>query len=172
MPNLNKAGGGTNMNATQLLMVDHEEAMTMLDALVAGELSGGVTETAEMKANNVQLFERLKEALKQHTSIEEQIFYPALESFDETKELIKKSHKEHEEVDELLRQMIPGEADWEDQVAELKRKVEHHAEEEEREVFPKAEQLLGEEELLRMGQEIQALKGEKSSTTAVGAKVS
>jgi hypothetical protein len=28
------------MNAIQLLMVDHEEAMTMIDALLAGQLLG------------------------------------------------------------------------------------------------------------------------------------
>src|SRR5438034_4179753 len=137
--------GKTNMNAIQILMVDHEEAITMIDALLAGQLVGAAAaEAGEMKATDVTLFERLKEALKLHTTIEEHIFYPALEDLDETRDLIKESYHEHQEVDQLLEKMIPGDPAWDDQIAELKRKIEHHAREEERILFPKAEELLGE----------------------------
>ena|SRR6266404_1541087 len=141
------------MKATQLLMVDHEEVMTMLDTLVTGD----------MDATDAVLFGRVKDALTLHTGVEEAIFYPALRSFPETKHLIEESYLEHKEIDALMASMTPGSSTWDDQISELRSKVEQHAEEEESELFPQAEALLGEEELLRLGQEIQAMKVGKSA---------
>ena len=48
--------GKTNMNAIQILMVDHEEAITMIDALLAGQLVGAAAaEAGEMKARRQRL---------------------------------------------------------------------------------------------------------------------
>jgi hemerythrin superfamily protein len=147
------------MQATQILMVDHEEAKTMLDTLASGELTH----------NDPALFGRLKESLDLHAEVEEQIFYPALESFDETKQLIQESYEDHDEIKDLLDSMGPGNADWEDQIVDLRKKVLRHAEEEERELFPKAESLLGAEGLVRLGDQIQALKAGRQPVAASAA---
>ena len=150
------------MRATQVLMVDHEEANTLLNTLVAGD----------MGANDAAVFGRLKESLEIHTSLEEEIFYPALEGFPETKQLIEDSYAEHEEVDKLLAEMSPGNSSWDDQIVELRKKVEHHAEKEERELFPKAEELLSDEELLEMGTKMQGVKAGRQPVPAAGAATS
>ena len=147
------------MKATQILMVDHEEADTILNTLASGD----------MGPNDAALFGRLKESLKLHTSVEEEIFYPALKRFPETKRLIEDSYAEHEEVDKLLAEMSPGNSSWDEQILELGRKVKRHAEKEERELFPKAEELLGDQELLRMGTAMQSIKAGRTPVPAAGA---
>jgi hemerythrin superfamily protein len=142
------------MKATQLLMVDHEEVMTMLNTLAG----------SDMDATDAALFGRVKDVLALHTAVEEAIFYPALRSFPETKHLIEESYLEHKEIDSLIASMTPGTSAWDDQISELRSKVEQHAEEEESELFPQAEALLGEQQLLRLGHEIQAMKVGRSAT--------
>ena len=147
------------MQATQILMVDHEEAKTMLDTLASGELT----------PNDPALFGRLKESLDLHAEVEEAIFYPALESFDETKQLIEESYEDHNQIKDLLHSISPGNDQWEDQIRDLRKKVLQHAEEEEHELFPKAEALLGAEGLVRLGDQIQAAKAGKQPVPASAA---
>lgn len=142
------------MKATQLLMVDHEQMMTMLDMLASSDL----------EASGVALFWKIKDALELHTEIEETIFYPALESFAQTGSLINHSYREHWELTDLLAEMTPGESSWDDQVSKLRGLVTKHADKEESELFPQAESLLGEKGLVRMGEEIQKLKSEQPRT--------
>ena len=146
------------MIATQLLMVDHEEAMTMLDTLVARSAVFG-----EMDTRDPTIFLRLRAALELHYEIEETLFYPTLKSFPETKELIEQSFADHAEVKQLLKEIEPGNSLWDDQIVTLRRQVQDHAEEEEHKLFPQAERLLGENELLRIGRQIQAHKGEQTA---------
>jgi len=97
------------------------------------------------------------------------VFYPALRNFPETKQLIDDSYAEHDAVDKLIANMTPGDESWDDQIVELRNKVKHHAEKEEHELFPKAEELLTDEELLRMGQIMQGIKAGRQPVPAAGA---
>ena len=102
-----------------------------------------------------------------HTQIEEQIFYPALRSFEETKDLIPEAFEEHQEVKDILEEMSslnPGNDEFMDKLTELRDSVEHHVEEEEGEMFPKAEQVLGQSRLQELGRQMQQMKQSKSAT--------
>ena len=142
------------MKVTQLLMVDHEQVMAMLNTLANGDL----------EATGVASFWKIKDALELHSEIEKTIFYPALESFAETSSLIEQSYGESQELTDLLAEMSPAESMWDDQVSKLRDLVTKHADKEERELFPRAESLLGEKELVRMGEEAQKLKSEQPRT--------
>jgi hemerythrin-like domain-containing protein len=135
-------------------MVDHEQVMAMLNTLANGDL----------EASGVASFWKIKDALELHSEIEKRIFYPALESFSETSSLIEQSYGENQELTDLLAEMSPGESMWDDQVSRLMDLVTKHADKEERELFPSAESLLGEKELVRMGEEAQKLKSEQPRT--------
>lgn len=146
------------MNAIELLMQDHKEAASMMDQLETADKGG-------RSAKNI--FLQLKDALTLHTNIEEQIFYPALKNFDETSDMIPESLEEHQEVDEILAEMSelnPGNDDFMDKLTELRNAIEHHVEEEENEMFPKAERLLGQTRLQEMGRQMQQMKQGKSAT--------
>jgi hemerythrin-like domain-containing protein len=150
------------MNATELLKQDHREA----DSLIA-ELEGASGDTP---GSYTATFQKLKASLTVHAEAEEQIFYPAMEQFEETEELTEEAYSEHDEVKQLLEDMTglnPGDEDFQTLLAQLKDSVQHHVEEEETEMFPKAEELLGEATLETIGDEIEAFKGEAVGTSRI-----
>ena len=145
------------MNAIELLMQDHKEASGMMDQL----------ETADKGDRSAkETFLQLKDALTMHTQIEEQIFYPALRNFEETKDMVPEAFEEHQEVKDILEEMTslnPGDDEFMDKLTELRDSVEHHVEEEETEMFPKAEKVLGQSRLQELGRQMQQMKQSKSS---------
>ena len=138
------------MNAFELLKKDHREA----ESLIA-ELEGAGDEN---HPNSRQTFQQLKAALSLHMKIEESIVYTALEEFEETADLIPDAFEEHEEVKEQLADMEelePSSAEFQDILAEMKDGIEHHLEEEEDELFPKAEEVLGKARVEEIGRQIE-----------------
>jgi hemerythrin superfamily protein len=143
------------MNATELLKQDHREVESMIAELEGAGSEGG--------AAYVNTFQQLKQALTLHTQIEEQLLYPALEDFEETTDLVEESYDEHDEVDQILNDMTglnPADEEFQELLAQLKDSIEQHVEEEESELFPQAEELLGEDALETMGNQIEQMKGE------------
>jgi hemerythrin-like domain-containing protein len=147
------------MNAIELLMQDHKEASSMMDQLE-------VADKGDRSAKDI--FLQLKQALTLHTQIEEQIFYPALKNHEETRDMVPEALEEHQEVDQILAEMSSlnhGNDEFMDKLTELRDSIEHHVEEEENEMFPKAEQVLGQSRLQEMGSQMQQMKTGKSATT-------
>ena len=145
------------MTATEILKQGHREAIGLFERLEGtGEASGA-------GGSKDELFNQLKGALKLHTKLEEQIFYPALENFDETRDLIKESYREHQKVEQLLAEINPAAGDFADKLSELRGNIEHHVEEEEGEMFPKAERLLGGARLQEMGRRMEQMKKGQSA---------
>jgi hemerythrin superfamily protein len=120
------------MNAIELLKQDHQQAAAMMQQLAAAD-EGGQGKDPQ----HTEIFNDLKQALTLHTRMEEQVFYPAMEEFDEASHLIGEAYREHDQVDTLL---------------------EHHVEEEERDIFPLAQQLCGQQRLEEMGREMEQMK--------------
>ena len=146
------------MTATEILKQDHDEVAGMIEQLESAE------DGAQLQGSNLELFGKLKSALALHTLVEERVFYHPLANLPETQDLIKESYKEHREVDEMLVKMSSPGKGWKALLSVLKSKIEHHVEEEEGELFPKAERLLGRDQLEQMGREIENMKEGKSPT--------
>jgi iron-sulfur cluster repair protein YtfE (RIC family) len=153
------------MNAVELLKEDHKEALELLERLETMEQD--LEADAEgLEVVPTELFTQLKNALTLHTQAEEQIFYPAMQEFDETREQITEAIEEHQAVDQLLEEMTelsPEDEEFQTKLAELRENLEHHMEEEEDELFPKAEELCGAKRLEEMGRQIQKLKQGRSA---------
>jgi iron-sulfur cluster repair protein YtfE (RIC family) len=140
-----------------MLKQDHQKAAAMMDQI---ESAGG---EPSVKAT----FNQLKQALTLHTQIEETIFYPALRNNDETSDQISESFDEHQEVKDLLADLSglqAGNKEFMSLMADLRASVEHHVEEEENELFPKAQEILGDSRLQEMGQQMLQMKQGKSAT--------
>jgi hemerythrin-like domain-containing protein len=145
-------------NAIELLKADHETVRKLLNE---------ISETTERAAKTRgELLERIASELSVHTRIEEEIFYPAFRDAGEKEEsvMVYEAREEHRAVDELvlpdLEKTEVGSMEFSGRVKVLKELIEHHADEEEEEMFPKAEQLLSEAELEELGQRMQARKKE------------
>ncbi len=142
----------TEKDAIALLKDDHQQVRALL-----GELEE-TTDKAVSKRE--KLLGSIEQELMIHTRIEEEIFYPAFREAARKKDdakLYYEAVEEHHVVDMVLPE-IKGTGAESDQFAAkakvLKDLVEHHAEEEETEMFPRARKLMTRDELLRLGLEM------------------
>jgi hemerythrin-like domain-containing protein len=144
---------GGIMDAFNLLKADHRKVEELFSQL----------ESASGQAK-MRVFEQIKMELELHTHIEEKIFYPALEKPKQTHDLTLEAYEEHDVVKKLLREMSKAKSateEWQAQAKVLQENVEHHVEEEENELFEKAEAALSEEQIEALGEQMQAEKERK-----------
>jgi hemerythrin-like domain-containing protein len=145
------------MKAFDLLKADHRKVEELFAQL---ESASGT--------RKLSVFNQIKTELELHTQIEEKIFYPALEKPKETHDLALEAYEEHAVVKKLLRELSRARTaneEWEAKAKVLQEKVEHHVEEEENELFPKADQALSDEELDELGRRMEVEKGRKQGGT-------
>jgi hemerythrin superfamily protein len=99
------------------------------------------------------LFEQLADALSVHAAIEEKHFYPATKNA-RTEELLQEAVEEHLSAKRLIADMMEMSSDdpqFDAKLSVLEEQIEHHVEEEEKELFPKVRKMLGKEELEDLG---------------------
>lgn len=153
------------MNAFQLLKDDHQKVSGIFQQLEP------TTERAEK--TRTELFAKLKEELDIHTKVEESIFYPAIKQAAQTREIVLEGFEEHHVIKMLLKELDSMPVDTEQWAAKLKvlqENVEHHVEEEEQEMFQKAREVLSEDDINRLGAEMEQMKEQlKSQTKSAGA---
>ena len=144
------------INAVDLLKKDHKAVRELLK-----ELADTKTRSAQKRE---RLFAKIHQDLKAHTTIEEEIFYPAYHEAAKTHPDLKlffEAEEEHGLVDIVLGALQAGDPASEEYGAKckvLKDLVDHHAKEEEGEMFPRARRLLGKKRLEDLGGEMQARK--------------
>jgi hemerythrin superfamily protein len=105
------------------------------------------------KSGKEELFDQIADALAVHSAIEEQHFYPATKD-TRTEELLQEAVEEHLAVKRIiadLLEMEPDDPQFEAKIKVLKEQVEHHVEEEEKELFPKVRKMHSKEELEDLG---------------------
>ena len=141
-------------DAIALLKQDHEKVRALL----------GTFEKAGSGPRREKLFAQIEQELKVHTTIEEEIFYPAYRDAVKKKddrELYQEALEEHHVVDLVLPELKRADPAGEIFGAKakvLKELIEHHAGEEEKEMFPKARKVLGVAELRNLGGRMQSRK--------------
>jgi iron-sulfur cluster repair protein YtfE (RIC family) len=149
------------MNAFQLLKEDHQKVSGIFQQLEP------TTERAEKTRT------KLKEELDIHAKIEESIFYPAIKQAAETREIVLEGFEEHHVIKMLLKELdsMPVDTEqWTAKLKVLKENVEHHVEEEEGEMFQKARDVLSEDDINRLGAEMEQMKQQlKSQAQSAGA---
>ena len=109
------------------------------------------------------------DVLDVHARIEETIFYPELKKADETRDITLEAFEEHRLVKQLLgelEEMDKGAEEWTAKFTVLKENVEHHVEEEEGEMFPKARKVSSEEQAEIIGTRMEAEKEKELKVAA------
>jgi hemerythrin superfamily protein len=109
------------------------------------------------------LVEQITQELEVHATLEEETFYPAVQAKarKDGKEMIDEAVEEHHLVRVTLGELgglSPEDDAFDAKVQVLIENVRHHVEEEESEMLPQAEKLLGHDELARLGEEMLARK--------------
>ncbi len=126
------------MNIFERLRADHDTQRQLINDLV--ETEGDSPERAE-------IFAALRVELSAHAGAEERHFYVPLMEADLTQEKARHSVAEHKDLDDLVERLErydPSGSAWLPAAEDLRHKLEHHLEEEEREVFQLAGKALGE----------------------------
>lgn len=144
------------MNAIELLEADHKRVKAILAKLSESTERGIKTRT--------QLLAELEMEITVHTEIEEQILYPAFKQAGGKEEdvMYYEAKEEHRTVDSLvlpdLKTTDPATPEFTGRLKVVKELLEHHIEEEETEMFPKARKLLKKAELEALGEQMEAFK--------------
>jgi hemerythrin superfamily protein len=143
------------MDALELLKEDHEKVKELFEE----------AEVTEDEKEKRKIFDQILTELETHARIEEAVFYPAMEKYDELKDMVLESLEEHKQIKTLLKEIDNLKSDsekFEPKLKVLMENVEHHAEEEEEgKMFPKVEELVSEEDLETLGQELEAAKNKR-----------
>ena len=151
------------MDAITLLTEDHQKVKKLL-----GELA---ETTSRAEKTRTELLQQIGRELRAHTKIEEELFYPAFKQAGEKSDddkLYFEALEEHRAAGELVLPDLEKTSVTSDQFGGrakvLKELVEHHADEEEKEMFPRAKKLLDGAALAELGQQMQARKQELLKT--------
>jgi hemerythrin superfamily protein len=147
------------MDAIKLIKQDHQ----MVDELFTRFLQTDSENTQE------DLFQKIETALNAHTEMEERVFYPAVRQFAADK--VDEAVREHSQVKELLADILDADVDddtFESQFNRLVEDVRHHVEEEEAPggILELARQHMDEQELARLGKELQRIKDDTEEEMA------
>lgn len=133
------------MKATDLLKRQHREVEAIFTEIESGK--GDVTALCEQLADN----------LVAHMTIEQQLFYPAVQKVDS--DLILEAFEEHAMAEVALKRLLAADVidpTFKAKVTVLKEMILHHVGEEEKELFPKVEKALG-AKLETLGTEMEAM---------------
>jgi hemerythrin superfamily protein len=155
---------GGNMKATTLLKNDH----TAVKKLFA---EFGRTTVRAAKRRQA-LIDEIAQELDIHSTIEEEIFYPAVKTVRGGQSLVSEAKSEHKKVDSLVAETQGMSMETDEvvqKVEELRDAVIHHATEEEREMFPVAEEGLG-ARLQKLGEQMAARKKDLQTSRLQKAK--
>jgi hemerythrin-like domain-containing protein len=143
-------------DAITLLKEDHKKVRALLASL---------EKTSEKGADRrVKLLRQIEDEVKVHATVEEEIFYPAFRDAvrkKEDRELYQEALEEHHVVDLVMpevKECDPAGEIFPAKAKVLKEIIEHHADEEEKEMFKAARKAMSAAELRDLGARIQERK--------------
>jgi hypothetical protein len=148
----------SRIDAISMLKADHEKVRGLLAQLEKS--------TERSAAKREELLAKIALELEIHTTIEEEIFYPAYRDAvkkQEDRKLYQEALEEHHVVDLVMPELEETDAGTEIFSAKakvLKEVVEHHAEEEEKEMFKRAKKVFDADELRELAERMEARKAE------------
>jgi hemerythrin superfamily protein len=138
------------MDAITLLKEDHKKLRAW-----TSELADTTERALETRKT---LLARIEALLTAHTTIEEELFYPAFTEAAgdvESKRMVAEAIEEHRAADRKvipdLHKLDPGSVQWSGDAKVLKDYIFHHLQEEEEEMFPRMRDLLDRRAMRELG---------------------
>jgi len=155
------------MDALDLLTADHNRVRGLFARFKEAQEADDATTMGT-------LAEMIFEELRVHTTIEERAFYPSIrEADEELAEIVDEGIEEHHVVDVLMeeaKQLAPGEPKWVAKLTVLIENVEHHADEEESEMFPQVRSATDAAVREKWGARLERMKAELGAPTTADAE--
>jgi hemerythrin-like domain-containing protein len=148
-------------NAIEMLQSDHQKVKALFRQYEAAGDRAYQTKK--------RIAEGVFTELEIHTTLEEELFYPAMkrQTDQDGKDLVAEAIEEHHVVTTLMEELKgldPKDERYDAKFKVLVENVEHHIEEEEGEMFPEAEEVLG-DRLEGLSQQMQERKQQLTAST-------
>jgi hemerythrin superfamily protein len=147
------------MDAIALLKQDHKAVKALLTELA--------DTTNRAQKTRTELLQKIVTEIKAHATIEEEIFYPAFKAAGEKADdgkMYFEALEEHRAAGDLVLPDLLKTDVQSDQFGGrakvLKELIEHHADEEEKEMFPRARELMDKAQLEQLGERMAQRKAE------------
>lgn len=139
-----------HMNAIEIILKDHEHIRQMFSQLDQN-LDSNMTASKSH-------FKNLKDFLVKHETMEQTLWYPELEKDAELKKVIALLKKEEMDAANAIKKIdqTKDPKEWVAKVKELKKAVEHHADDEETKLFPKVKAKLNQATLEEIGEKLKS----------------
>lgn len=139
------------MNAIHFLLNEHEK---MRHALAE------ISNSSHKYKTKKKMFDALGNDLLIHETIEETIWYPHFKNNKKINSTVKHLISEEKHAEQAINALdkITSEKEWDIKFSKFKENVEHHAAEEEEELFPLVEEILNPLELEKIGSEMRSFK--------------
>ena len=137
-------------DAVAMLREDHKKVSALFEEF----------EKARSDRRKKEIVETICQELTVHTTLEEEIFYPAVKAALKDKELVPEAIVEHASVKDLIAQVRdqePGGEEYDAKVKVMGEFVKHHVKEEQTEMFPKAKKA-ARLDLVELGQQMEERK--------------
>jgi Hemerythrin HHE cation binding domain len=153
------------VSATQMIRRDHKKVEGLFEKF----------DQAKKAEAKKKICEQVIEELEVHTKLEEEIFYPAVRKHLGEEDMLDEAKQEHQQAKTIIAELKTADAEdesFEEKFSELVDAIQHHVEEEEGEMLPKAEE--SEMDLEGYGEEMAQRKKELlgQATKKQGAKKS
>lgn len=152
------------MDIFEAIRTDHGHCREIMDQLEASSPRGKTRE---------RLLTKLADELILHQEAEEAAFYPAVLDEKETRDTALEALEEHRVLSMILQDLEGTACDderWLSRLTVLREFFEHHAEEEEEELFDEAQDLLDEDQADDLGKEFLRAKKKEEPTRKSGPK--
>jgi hemerythrin superfamily protein len=150
------------MDSTALLTADHNRVRGLFARFKEAH-------EAQDDGTMAGLAEQIFTELAVHTTLEEEVFYPEVrKGDDELEDMVAEGLEEHHVVDVLIdeaKALAPGEESWVAKLTVLMENVEHHAGEEESELFPKVRGVFAGDDLEGQARRLEARKAQLGAPT-------
>ena len=148
-----RSGNGSRSDAIALLKADHRQVETWFEQF----------EKARTDERKQELATDICKALKVHTQIEEEIFYPAFLEATDDKDMHHEAEIEHDGAKKLIEQIEasgPDDEYYDSKVKVLSEMIKHHVKEEEQSGGMFAEARDSDMDLEEIGRQLEARKAE------------
>ncbi len=147
------AGRSESRDLYGMLKQDHDKVKQLLDMV-----------TEKESQPREELFAQIEKELHDHMEGEENYFYPALEDEEDSREKILEAYEEHHVAKTVLDELggtSPEDETWLPKMKVLKELVNHHIQEEEKNVFKMARKQLSDDEADDICEQIMESKREE-----------
>ncbi len=138
-------------DAIAILVDDHKKVKALFEQFE--------TLSDRSKVSKKRVSDQICRELTTHTEIEEQLFYPAVRGPIKDEEMMNEAIVEHASAKDLITEisdMDPGDDLYDAKIKVLFEQIEHHVEEEEKEMFPEVRK--SKVDLVALGEQMGVLK--------------